>query len=220
VEHLYLPHHKAGRCLISIENLFYRKLALMAHHLLSLSDSLVQLCSELNQSLPPHISIHFRAKNYCSSLSRDAKIISFLPTTLKQAICGKQLSLLIDPLTAKPLHGKYSFLASSDVDKADSTRWLRQHLYTESESTIFAIQDQVIATRIYEAKIMCKNVPSLKCRICDKFNETIVHLLSACPQLAATSYCIAIILWYIGTFQKFFHFLYRCPLGVRIIHNQ
>jgi len=165
----------------SIENLFYCKLALTAHHLLSSSDSLVQLCSELDQSLPPRISIHSRAKNYCSSLSIDANIISFLPTTLKQTICGKQLSLLIDSLTAKHLHGKYlSFLASSDVDKANSTRWLQQHLQSESESTIFAIQDQVIATRIYEAKIMCKNVSSLKCRICGNNCSLVVSLPSTC----------------------------------------
>ena len=109
---------------------------------------------------------------------------------------------MTDSLTAKPLHGKYfSFLASSGVDNADSTRWLRQHLHSESESTIFAMQDQVIATRINEAKIMCKNVPSL--RICDELEETIVHLLTACPLLI----CITIIWllkWYIGTFQKFF----------------
>ena len=43
VERLYLLHHKEGRGLISIENLFYRKLALTVHHLLSSSDSLLSL---------------------------------------------------------------------------------------------------------------------------------------------------------------------------------
>ena len=70
-------------------------------------------------------------------------------------LCERQLSLLINSLSATPLHGKYfSFLASSDVDKVASTRWLQQHLHSETESIILAIQDQVIATRVYEAKII------------------------------------------------------------------
>jgi len=123
VEHLYLPRHRAGCGLINIENLFYQKIALTAHHPLSSFDSLVQLWSKLDLSLPLRISILSRAKNFFSSLSINANIVSFLPTTLKQAICEKQLSLLIDSLIAKPLHGKYfSFLTSNDVDKADINR--------------------------------------------------------------------------------------------------
>jgi len=76
---------------------------------------------------------------------------------LKQIICKKQKSLLADSLVAKPLCGKYlSFLMSSNVDKGNSTRWLQQHLLSESESTILAVQDQVIVTRVYRAKIMCQ----------------------------------------------------------------
>ena len=58
------------------------------------------------------------------------------------------------------------------------------HLYSETESTIVAIQDQVIATRLIEAKIIKKHVPSLMCRLCGGYEETIVHLMAAWPSLA------------------------------------
>ena len=41
---------------------------------------------------------------------------------------------------------------------------------------------------VIEAKIMHKSVPSLNCRLCGQAEETIVHLLSACPVLAPTAY--------------------------------
>ena len=47
----------------------------------------------------------------------------------------------------------------------------------KTESTIIDIQDQVIATRVIESKVMHKSVPSLMCRLFHQAEETIVHLL-------------------------------------------
>jgi len=58
----------------------------------------------------------------------------------------------------------------------------------ETESTIIAIQNQVIATRVIETKVIHKSEPSLSCRLCGQAEETIVHLLSVCPVLAPTAY--------------------------------
>ena len=66
--------------------------------------------------------------------------------------------------------------------------WLKSHLHSETESTILAIQDQVVATRVIEAKIMKKHVPSLMCGLCRGYEESIVHLLTACPSLAVSEY--------------------------------
>ena len=131
VERLYLPCTEAGHGLINIENLFYWKLVLMANHLSSSTDCLVQLCSDLDQSLPPHVAMLSRAKSYCSSLSINADVEICPSSILKCTICETQLSLLINSLSVKPLHGKYySLLDTSDVDKGVSTRWLRQHLHS------------------------------------------------------------------------------------------
>jgi len=88
--------------------------------------------------------------------------------------------------SAMPLHGWLcSLVNSSVVDKQKSF----VILYSETKSTIIlAIQNQVIATKVIESKVMHKLVPSLNCRLCGHAEETIVHLLSACPVLAPTVY--------------------------------
>jgi len=152
VEHLYLPRSEADHGLITIENLFYRKLVLMAWHLSCSTDCLVQLCSDLDQSLPPRISIHSRAKSYCSSLSVSSEFELYLVSNLKRTIHEKQVNSLVESLTVKLLHGKFfSSLRSPEIDKYGSLRWLQQHLHSEFDLTILAIQDQVLPTRVYKA---------------------------------------------------------------------
>lgn len=58
VEHLYLPCNDAYHGLINDENLFYSKLVVIACHLSSFGDVLVQLCSDLDQLLPPCTYVH------------------------------------------------------------------------------------------------------------------------------------------------------------------
>jgi len=106
---------------------------------------------------------------------------------MREVLCRKQLNSLSSSL--QPLHDQFCcFVNGNIVDKQKSFVWLKQHLHSETESTILAIQNQVIATRVIESKIMHKFVPSLSCRLCGSAEETIVHLLSACSMLAPTAY--------------------------------
>ena len=56
---------------------------------------------------------------------------------------------------------------------------------------------------------MHKSIPSLMCRICGTSEETIVHLLAACPILATTAYLhrhnlvAAVIHWHLMRFYSF-----------------
>ena len=189
VERLYLPRSAGGIGLINVENLFYRRLVAMAHHIATSSDSLVRLCYELDNLVPARSSVFTRANDYCAALSIEADLQSCDFASLKSAICKKQRDQLLSSLTSKPLHGRfYSLLNDHLIDKSRSLCWLKSHIHSETESTVFAIQDQVIATRVIEAKIMHKSVPSVLCRVCGQSEETIVHLLAACPMLAASTY--------------------------------
>ena len=102
-----------------------------------------------------------------------------------------------------------SLVNSDVVDKRSSFNWLKLHLHSETESNILAVQDQVLATRVIEAKVMHKSIPSLMCRICGTSEETIVHLLAACPILATTAYLhrhnlvAAMIHWHLMRFYSF-----------------
>ena len=190
VERLYLPRNAGGMGLINVENLFFRKVVSIAYHLSTSTDRLVKMCFELDKLLPARSAIIFRAESYCASLSISLDFHHRNVLPLKSMICEKQKNLLLSTLLAKPLHGQFfSFVESNaEVDKCRSFNWLKQHLHSETESTVLAIQDQVIATRVIESKVMHKPIPSLLCRECGTAEETIVHLLAACPSLATTEY--------------------------------
>ena len=158
-------------------------MAVLAHHLSTSLDSLVQLCSQLDRLLPPRISVFSRADIYCSSLDVSSNWLSCTPCEIKETLHNKQLASFTASLAAEPLHGKFFSLLQCDaIDQKRSVCWLNQHLHSESESTVLAIQDQVVATTVYEKKIMKKNVSSVLCRVCT------LHLLSACPVQAGTTY--------------------------------
>ena len=101
----------------------------------------------------------------------------------------KQLAALTSTLLATPLHGQfYSYIQSGQVDIQRSFKWLKIHLYSKTVSTVREVQDQVISTRVIQAKVLHMSVPTLVCRVCGQAEETIFHLLVACPVLALTAY--------------------------------
>jgi len=115
-------------------------------------------------------------------------MLSYSKGQLKSAICAAQQNKLFDGLCAKPLHGKFiNWMQSANVNMDKNFQWLRQSLHSESESTLFAIRDQVICTCVYQAKIMGSHV-SVMCRLCGKQEETIQHILAGCSVLAPTCY--------------------------------
>ena len=87
------------------------------------------------------------------------------------------------------MHGRYpKRLEEGDVDNIESNQWLRTSgLKPETEGLIIAAQDQSLKTRYLRSKII-KDATDPNCRICGKFQETIDHITSGCPQLAKTEY--------------------------------
>ena len=69
-------------------------------------------------------------------------------------------------------------------DKGKACAWLqRGDLKKETESTIFAAQEQAIRTNAIKHSIDKRDV-SPRCRMCGKWLETIAHISSECQQLA------------------------------------
>jgi len=60
-------------------------------------------------------------------------------------------------------------------------------LKAETGSEIVAAQDQTLQTKYYATKIL-KTKTDSKCRLCQQFDETIDHIISACPILAKEQY--------------------------------
>ncbi|HEY6435395.1 MAG TPA: hypothetical protein VIY47_02315, partial [Ignavibacteriaceae bacterium] len=100
----------------------------------------------------------------------------------------------------KSLHGRFAN-SLSNADRS-STNWLENGLlYAETEGFMFAIQDQVIATKNYKKFIEKLNIENDKCRICNRESETIHHITSGCSLLSNTEY------------------LHRHNLSAKIVHQ-
>jgi len=87
------------------------------------------------------------------------------------------------------MHGQY--IRNIDrqlINEEDTFLWLSKgDLKAETESEIVAAQDQAIKTKYYATKILNTETDS-KCRLCQQFDETIDHIISACSILAKEQY--------------------------------
>ena len=87
------------------------------------------------------------------------------------------------------MHGKYpKRLKDAAVDQRKTNQWLRSTgLKGETKGLMIAAQDMSLATRSYHHRII-KDVTDPHCRIFGKFEESIDHIVSGCPELAKTEY--------------------------------
>jgi len=89
----------------------------------------------------------------------------------------------------KVMHGQY--IRNMDrqlISEEEAFLWLsRGDLKAETESEIVAAQDQALNTKYYATKILHTETES-KCRLCQQHDETIDHIMSACPILAKEDY--------------------------------
>jgi len=75
------------------------------------------------------------------------------------------------------------------ISEEDMFLWLSKgDLKAETESEIVTAQDQALQTKYCATKILNTETDS-KCRLCQQLEETIDHILSACPILAKEQYC-------------------------------
>jgi len=74
------------------------------------------------------------------------------------------------------------------ISEEDTFLWLSKlDLEAETESEIVVAQDQALNTKYYATKILNTETDS-KCRLCQQFDETIDHIISACSLLANEQY--------------------------------
>ena len=85
----------------------------------------------------------------------------------------------------KVMHGQY--IRNIDrqlIGEEEKFLWLSKgDLKAEPESKIVAAQDQALQTKYYATNTLNTETDN-KCRLCQQFDETIDHIISACPILA------------------------------------
>lgn len=101
-----------------------------------------------------------------------------------------QMKVLRKEWKTKPLHGRYyNNLHQPEADIVASVNYLTEgYLFAETEGSLFAIQDQVVPTRNYRKYILKEALDNTKCRLCNRQEESIQHIISACTYLAPTYY--------------------------------
>jgi len=84
------------------------------------------------------------------------------------------------------MHGQYiRNIDRQRISEEDTFLWLSKgDLKAETESEIVAAQDQALQTKYYATKILSTERDSK----CQKFEETIDHIILACPILAKEQY--------------------------------
>jgi hypothetical protein len=87
------------------------------------------------------------------------------------------------------MHGQYiRNIGRQLIGEEDTFFWLsKEDLKAETESEIVAAQDHRQKTKYYATNILNTETDS-KCRLCQEFDETIDHVISACPILAKEQY--------------------------------
>jgi len=87
------------------------------------------------------------------------------------------------------MHGQYiENIDRKLIREEDTFLWLSKgDLKAETESEIVAAQDQGLQTKYYATKILNTETDS-KCRLCQQFDETIDHTISACLILVKEQY--------------------------------
>jgi hypothetical protein len=79
------------------------------------------------------------------------------------------------------MHGQYIRNKERQlISEEDTFLWLSKgDLKAETETEIVAAQDHALHTTYYTTKILNTETDS-KCRLCQQFDETIDHIVSAC----------------------------------------
>lgn len=152
----------------------------------------VQNIKQLHWTQVQNLKMYFTQRTENNNLYQIMQHLKFKGTPLNTEDVTQKLETInqvIDRWKGKALHGKYpTQLSERGIDDSASMSWIRDGtLFCETEGMMFAIQDQVMATRYYRKHIIGENIND-RCRMCQDKGETIDHLITACPILAPTDY--------------------------------
>ena len=131
-----------------------------------------------------------KAQEFSAEMKMDLDI---LMSKTKEQCKAKIKSAMIDQsmkqLSEMPLQGQHQrFIGEDFVNKDLSLKWLKDsRLKGNTESMVFALQDQATKTRYIEKNIYHTRENDT-CRLCNEYKEKIHHIVSGCPKYANTIY--------------------------------
>lgn len=194
VDRMYIPRAEGGRGLIQLETTYKATTIGLDAYLQTKDDTLLKIATE-HEKQKKKYSVSKQSSKFKNqiNLEETTKEENDTATSHAKTVKKKAQEEFRKKLKAKwkekPMHGQYANrLADGDVDQQQSNKWLKTSgLKSETEGLIIAAQDQAINTKYHQAKII-KNGNDPYCRICGRFQETVDHIISGCPELAKTEY--------------------------------
>ena len=201
VDRLYLPRNKGGRGLQRVEDVWEQT---------TVSAALYTLRSQDPQMHGVARSLQKADQRYEQTIVGNARAIlgkhglqlngtdwdsTTQPLLPIKKIClqlrQKQEQEARARLERKQIHGVFAReVAGGGVDGQSTHRWLTEGLLVPStEATIVAAQDGVTHTRAYRGRVQSKPGP-VTCRLCGQGQETLGHILSACPVQCFKAYTV------------------------------
>ena len=194
VDRLYLPRAEGGRGLVQLELTYKTTTIGLDTYLTSTEDPLLQLVKHHEGRKKLYSTKKEAAKfkqelNIPETPARENEATTKYARRVKQKAKHQGQLQLRKTWEEKPMHGKYpKRTKEADVDQEKTNKWLKTNgLKAETEGLIIAAQDQSLATRSYHHRII-KDGTDPHCRICGRYEETIDHIISGCPELAKTEY--------------------------------
>ena len=120
-------------------------------------------------------------------IARKNESVAELAKRVKHNAKSQELDNIKQKWEGKAMHGQYpSTIKEADVDFKQTNNWLKGTGFkAETEGLIIAAQDQSLATKLYHHKVIKAGTSPL-CRLCNRYDESIDHILSGCPELAKT----------------------------------
>ena len=189
LERLYIPRRLGGRGLLSIVKQYQKQIINLVHYLRNRNSRFNELLLKWDTQRKAK-SLQKKAQEFTAEMKID---LDNLMSRTKEQCKAKIKSAMVDEsmkqLSEMPLHGQHQRLIEKDfVDKDLSVKWLKDsRLKGNTESMVFAIQDQAIKTRYIEKNIYHTREDDT-CRLCNEYKETIHHEVSGCPKYANTMY--------------------------------
>ena len=181
-DRLYAHRSKGGRGLRSIEDLYEIRMVGLMEHLeqAAVEHSLLKLVEEHERETIRRLGKEFIERREVYQESSNVK-----EGTRKERE---------EKWKRKVTHGYLQKTLSEDetIDMKKTNKWLNLHLPAHTEGYITAIQEQELDTK--ETRKRREKHPEKKksmdilCRVCKKAEESVYHLVCACPVLAPTLY--------------------------------
>ena len=191
---MYIPRKKGGRGIINLEITYKTTTIGLNSYLESSEDSMLHAVLQHQKKKKLHSVVKESRKFKFQLNMAQGEIDTIMkPTKAAKDIKKKAKNASLEDMKKgwreQPLHGTYPLRTDHvDVDKARTHQWLSSSsLKGETEGFILAAQDQSISTRVYQTRIL-KNGANPNCRICTEKEETVGHIISACPTIINTEY--------------------------------